>query len=458
MYLTFIGAARTVTGSLHLIEFNRQKLLLDCGLYQGHREEAERINRTFPFKPKDIKAVLLSHAHLDHSGNLPSLVKSGFKGPVYCTPATADITSLLLLDTARIQENDIAFFNKKQQVNNLPLKEPLYVTQDAQNAIRRLTTEGYLTAFKPGKEITATFLDAGHILGSSQILLEIDNKKILFSGDIGRKDMPIIRDPFISQDIEYLILESTYGNRTHESFQGMTNELRSLIEQGKVNQSKIIVPAFAVERTQLLVTMLKNLYKEGALEGVPVYIDSPLANNVTDVFRRHPECYDEETYKIFKGGDPFNFPGLYYVSDTQESRSLNERRGPMIIISASGMCEGGRILHHLMHSISDEKNMIVITGFQAQGTLGRKILDGANRVFIFNDVYEVKAKVYLMSGLSAHGDSNDLIEYVKALMGKRLKKIFLVHGDVEEATALKEKIDHLGIAVDIPQSMTKISL
>lgn len=459
MDITFIGAARTVTGSLHLFEYKGQKFLLECGLYQGHREEAERINRTFPFKPKDIKAVILSHAHIDHSGNLPNLVKRGFRGPIYCTSATKDIASLLLLDSAKIQEYDLAYLNKKQKKSGLPLKEPLYTVADAEKTLKQFNAVEYKNRFEPVSGVKVTFYDAGHILGSSVILLEYEGKRILFSGDLGRKDMPIIKDPAVLHDIDYLILESTYGGRTHKSFEGMTEEFRDIIEQGKRKGSKILIPAFALERTQVLVTILKNLYDEGTLKDVPVYVDSPLATNVTDVFRRHPECFDKKTYKIFTDSDPFNFARLNYVKNTEESKSLNARQGPMIIISASGMCEGGRITHHLIHSIENANNIIIITGFQARGTLGRKILEKAKKVWIFNDKYKMRAKVYFIGGLSAHADSKDLVDYVKKTNNGRLKKVYLIHGDIEEAIALQGKIESMdNIDVDIPQSMTQVSI
>lgn len=457
--ITFIGATQTVTGSLHLFEFKKQKFLLECGLYQGHREDAERINSTFPFKPKDIKAVILSHAHIDHSGNLPNLSKRGFTGPIYCTPATKDIASLLILDSAKIQEYDFEYLNKRRKELGLPPKEPLYTMSDAENVIKQFTTVEYKKTFAPVDGVTITLYDAGHILGSSIILLEAEGKRILFSGDLGRKNMPIIKDPYTPHNIDYIILESTYGGRTHASFDRMTAELKDIIEEGKAKKSKIIVPAFAVERTQVLITMLKNLYEEGVLKDVPVYIDSPLATNVTDVFRNHPDCFDKETYQLFTEGDPFNFAGLNYIKDTEESKSLNEKKGPMIIMSASGMCEGGRVTHHLIHSIANAHNIILLTGFQARGTLGRKILDGAEKVSIFNNEFDVRAKVYFMGGLSAHADGNDLVEYVKNIKNGVLKKVYLVHGDIEESRALQERIvslDH--IDVDIPQSLTQITI
>jgi metallo-beta-lactamase family protein len=458
MDITFVGAARTVTGSLHLFEYNKQKFLLECGMFQGHREEAERINSTFPFKPKDIKAVILSHAHIDHSGNLPNLVRRGFTGSIFCTSATKDIASLLLLDSAKIQQYDFEYLNKKRAEKGLPPKEPLYTMADAETTLKQLTAIEYNQTFELLPGVRVTLLDAGHILGSSVILIEAEGNRILFSGDLGRKGMPIIQDPAKVEDIDYMILESTYGGRQHASFEDMQGELQELIEKGKKQHSKIIIPAFAVERTQVLVTMLKNLYEEGTLQDIPVYIDSPLATNVTDVFRRHPECFDEETYKIFSEGDPFNFPNLHYVADTDESKSLNDRSGPMIIMSASGMCEGGRVTHHLIHNIGNESNMIILTGFQARGTLGRKILQREPKVYIFNDEFDLRAQTYFISGLSAHADGDDLLQYVKDSGNGRLKKVYLVHGEIEEAQALQRKITALGLKSDIPQSLTQISI
>jgi len=458
MEITFIGATRTVTGSMHLFEYRKQKFLVECGLYQGHRAEAERINRTFPFKPKDLNCVILSHAHLDHSGNLPSIVKRNFNGEIYCTPATRDVAELLLLDSAHLQENDIEFFNKKQRKAGLPTKEPLYTVEDAENTLQYFKGANYNNQFTPVDGVTSTFYDAGHILGSTEILIEFDHKRILFSGDLGRKNMPIIRDPDSPEGIDYLILESTYGSRAHSSFAQMTDELKNIILEGIEKKSKIIIPAFAVERTQVLVTMLKNLYEDGVLKDIPIFVDSPLATSVTEVFKRHPECFDEETYEKFVKEEPFDFPGINYIKDIEDSKRLNDRKGPVIIISASGMCEGGRVLHHLIHSIEDEKNIIILTGFQASGTLGRKILDGYKEIFIFDTKFEVRAKVYFMAGLSAHADSNDLVEFVKSIKNSRLKKIFLIHGEITEAVVLKEKLRSLGIPVEIPECMTRVVL
>ena len=459
MDITFIGAARTVTGSLHLIEYKNKKILLECGMYQGHREEAERINQTFPFKPRDISAVVLSHAHIDHSGNLPNLVKRGFNGPIYCTPATIDIPSLLLRDSAKIQEYDYTYLNKKLREKGLPEKEPLYTVEDAETTLHHFSPKQYKEPFEPIPGLRVTLYDAGHILGSSIILLQTDKTRLLFSGDLGRNNMPIIKDPTVLSHIDYLILESTYGGRNHKTFEGMIDEFRMTIREGEKKNSKIIIPAFAVERTQILITMLKELYDEGTLTNVPVYVDSPLATNVTEVFQKHPECFDEETFKIFTEGDPFNFDGLYYIRNSDDSKALNHKHGPMIIMSASGMCEGGRVVHHLIHGIEHSDNMIILTGFQARGTLGRKILEGAHKVHIFNDEFKVRAKVHFMGGLSAHADGDDLVEYVRKTQSGDLKKVYLIHGDIEEALALKNRlVNTLHISTDIPQTMTSVTI
>jgi len=365
---------------------------------------------------------------------------------------------LLLLDSAKIQESDFEYLNKRRALKGLLPKAPLYTMVDAENTTKQLQPVNYNNTFEPIPGVRITYYDAGHILGSSVILIESEGKRILFSGDLGRKNMPIINDPVNVAGVDYMILESTYGGHQHESFDDMQRDLKILIEQGKKDCSKIVIPAFAVERTQLLTMMLKNLYEEGCLKDVPVYVDSPLATDVTDVFRRHPECFDKETVQLFAEEDPFNFPNLYYVADTDESKSLNNQTGPMIIVSASGMCEGGRVTHHLIHTIGDENNMIILVGFQARGTLGRKILDHAPKVQIFNDEFDVRAKICFMGGLSAHADGDDLLQYVKDARDGRLRKVYLVHGEIEEAQALQQRIKTLGIQVDIPQSLTQITI
>ncbi len=460
MDITFIGATRGVTGSSHLFEVNNHKFLIECGLYQGHREEADRINRTFPFEPKDLKAVLLTHAHLDHSGNLPTLIKNGYAGPIYCTSATKDIVSLLLMDSASIQEHDIEYVNKKHRAQGLPEKMPLYTSKDVEKTVDQFAAKGYETDFELLPGVRATLYDAGHILGSAQILLEVSKKRLLFSGDLGRKNMPIIRDPVIPHNVDYLILESTYGGRTHTSVEETIEELRAIINEGKRRRSKMIIPAFAVERTQLLISILKELYAEGTLANVPVYIDSPLATDVTEIYKKHPECFDAETYTSYIKDGLFDFPGLIYIRDSAASKKLNKIKEPMIIIAGSGMCEGGRVVHHLIHSIEDPDNILILVGFQAQGTLGRKILDNAERIFIFGERYQVRARIKFLGGLSAHADGKDLIDYVALMSNARLKRVFLIHGEPEAAMALKESIAVLDRTPEvlIPQSLTRVEV
>ncbi len=460
MKITFVGGARSVTGSLLLCEHENRKFILECGLFQGHRDDADRINRTFPFKPKDIQAAVLTHGHLDHSGNLPSLCKRGYAGPVFCTAATRDIASRLLLDAAHIQQNDIAFINKKAARPGLPGKEPLYTVPDVERTIRQFSPIGYGMAFEPVPGVRATLADAGHILGSALVLLEAGGVRTIFSGDLGRRNMPIVRDPVVIPDVDNLILESTYGGRTHTPIDGMAGELAALIKEAKQRRGKIIIPAFAVERTQILVKILKDLHRDGLLKSIPVYVDSPLATDITEVYRTHPECFDAATYELFIKDDPFRFPGLNYVRDSNESRKLNDSKETIIVIAGSGMCEGGRVLHHLIHSIQDPDNMIIFVGFQAQATLGRRIVEGISPVSIFGDRYEVRARVHFLGGFSAHADGTELLDYVKGMTGARLKRVFLVHGEPEQALALAEQISSWNgrIKVEIPQALTEAIL
>jgi metallo-beta-lactamase family protein len=458
MKLTFIGACQTVTGSQYLIEHEGKKVLLECGMYQGHRAEAERINRTFAFKPRDICAAVISHAHIDHSGNLPRLARHGFTGPVFCTAATRDVTRLLLLDAAAIQEADIEHLNKKLALANQPPKTPLYTVADAETVLKQFVGQSYGLPFEPLKGLKVTFFDAGHILGSAVVLIETATQKLLFSGDLGRYKMPIIKDPVVVPGPHYIMLESTYGSRVHPEPQGVAAELQKIIQAAIEKRGRVVIPAFAVERTQVLIKILKDLYDGGSLRDVPVYVDSPLATNVTEVFRKHPECFDAETLKIFETGDPFNFPALRYVRDKDESKSLNDRAGAMIVIAGSGMCEGGRVLHHLIHSLDRENTQVVLTGFQAQGTLGRKLQDGDKQVPIYGDNYTVRARVHFIDALSAHADGDGLFNYVKACQDHNLKKVFLVHGDLDEAVPLQERLSKLGVKVEIPESMTSVEI
>ena len=420
-------------------------MLLDCGLFQGRREESEGRNRYLGFDPREVDAVLLSHAHIDHSGALPVLAKHGFSGQVFGTRATGDLTEVMLGDSARLQESDCLYVNRKEQRADRTCRTPLYTTGDVEAIMRQFAGMRYGDVATPGAGLKAVFHDAGHILGSAAISLRAteagSTKTILFSGDLGRRQMPILRDPQSPVACDVLIVESTYGDRSHdETAEAAKAKASELISHALTRRSKIIVPAFAVGRTQDLVMWIKELVKEGRIEPLPIYIDSPLALRATEIFRRHPECYDEETYRsLAREGDPFIARYIHYVSTVQESQKLNSMKGPCIIISASGMCEGGRILHHLKHSIEDEANIVAIVGFQAEHTLGRKLVEGWDTVPIFGRPVRRRAKVVTFHGLSAHADREDLLAYVRAITPLP-SKIFVVHGEERQAYSLAAAI------------------
>ena len=457
MKLSFHGAARSVTGSRHMLEVPGFRLLLDCGLFQGRREEALQQNRDLGFDPKSLGAVLLSHAHIDHSGALPVLPRHGFSGKVYVTRATADLAGIMLEDSARVQESDCRYVNKKERRRGRTCVRPFYSGDDVRKIIRRFEGERYGDQLKIAPRVTASFHDAGHILGSAAIRVKFtargNTTTVLFSGDLGRSNMPILRDPEPPPPCDVLILESTYGDRLHEQAgEEMKKKAQDLIAHARTHKSKIIVPAFAVGRTQELVMRIKELVGEGRIDPIPIYIDSPLADKATEVFRRHPECYDEETFKTFSAeGDPFASRYIHFVSSPEDSKRLNTMRGPCVIISSSGMCEGGRILHHLKQAIQDEANVIVFVGFQAEHTLGRKLVEGWDVVPIFGVPTPRRAQIVKFNGLSAHADRNDLLAYVRAI-DPLPSKIFIVHGEEKQALSLGAAIqtEHPKINVQIP--------
>lgn len=449
MKLKFCGAAGTTTGSQHLLEVNGSKILLDCGLYQGRRKDAYEINNTFPhFDPAEIDVVILSHAHIDHSGNLPNLTSNGFKGNIYATFATRDLCQVMLADSARIQKSDAAWISKKRKKDDLPPIEPLYTEMDAGLCMRQFVNMGYGRKMLVAEGVTVEFIDAGHILGSAQVILEIDDKadgkrkRLLFSGDVGRGENDILRDPESAKDIDYVLMESTYGGREHVLGTKADDRIAEIVSRALERGGKVIIPAFAVERTQQLLYILHQLFEEGRIPEVPVFVDSPLAVNATEIFRLHPECFNEEVYQfLFEKRNPFGFEGLTLVRSVSGSKELNAREGQSIIISASGMCEAGRILHHLKNSIEDEKNTILFVGYCAQQTLGWKIREGWEEVRIFGQPYKLKARVEIVDSLSGHADHSELIEYFKAMTGKK-EKVWLVHGEQERSQifcdALKE--------------------
>ncbi|MBE0571728.1 MAG: MBL fold metallo-hydrolase [Ignavibacteriaceae bacterium] len=461
MKIQFIGAARTVTGSQHLLTINGKKILLDCGLFQGRRKDTYEKNKNFKFDPKEVDALILSHAHIDHSGNIPHLLKDGFEGPIYATSATKDLCKIMLEDSAYLQQRDIEWLMKKNK-KHIP-DEPLYSIEDVEETIQKFVSVDYNSATEIFPGVAAYFQDAGHILGSAGILLEIEedgNKKIRFgfSGDIGRPDMPIIRNTDVLRDLDVLIMESTYGNRLHSQSDEVEEEVAKTVREVFDRRGKIIIPSFAVGRTQLLVYVLHKLFDQNRIPEIPIYVDSPLALKATEVFKDHPECFDRETERIFleSGDDPFGFGRLKYITTVDQSKELNDIKDPMIIISASGMAEGGRILHHLANNVGNPKNLVLFVGYAAEHTLARKIMDGMEKVNILGEEHSVKCKIKTMDYFSAHADQNELLDYLKLNPQKRLKNIFLVHGEEEQALPLKEKILQKGYKnVDFPVSEEK---
>lgn len=444
MKVTFYGAAREVTGSRHLLEVNGKKILLDCGMYQGHREEARQKNKNFQFKPEDIDAVCLSHAHIDHSGALPQLAKQGFRGEIYSTFSTRDLATYMLMDSAFIQEREAEYINTKKHKKGDPQVEPDYTAEDAKAALNLFIGLPYqkTTEIFPG--IKLTFFNSGHILGSALIHLEIDDqedgkKKILvFTGDLGRKNLPILKDPYQIEKADYLIIESTYGNRLHEAITDVEDKLTNIINDTIKRGGRIIIPAFSLGRTQEIVYTLHRLFNQKRIpENLPIIVDSPLSVNLTDVFKAHPEDFDAEVHDEFikNGKNPFGFGRLKYTTSVEESKALNESKFPMILISSSGMCEHGRILHHLKNGIEDPRNTIMIVGFMAKNTLGRKIIDKEEVIKIFGDEYRLRAKVEVIDAFSGHADRSDLIDYITKVRGT--KEIFLVHGEEEQAEIFK---------------------
>lgn len=445
MRLQFWGAVRTVTGSLHLLEVQGHRILLDCGLFQGKRQEAYQRNREFPFDIPSVDALVLSHAHIDHSGNIPSLVRAGFTGPIYATPATYDLCAAMLQDSAHIQAADAAYVNKKRARKGEPPVEPLYGPDDVVASLRHFVAVAYGRPVLIAPGVLLTFYDAGHILGSALVVLDIEERgrrtRLLFTGDLGRKNLPILRDPQVVPEVDLLITESTYGARDHGTPEEAEARLQEVVQRTYRRGGKVIIPAFAVGRTQEVVYALHRLTEARAIPPLPIYVDSPLATNVTEIFRLHPECYDEETARfMWVDGhrDPFGFSRLTYVRDMEESKRLNTLREPAVIISASGMCEAGRILHHLKHNVEDPRNTVLFVGFQAENTLGRYLVDGHKEVKIFGEQHTVRAEVESIDGYSAHADREELLHYVRNLLdrGGRLEHVFVVHGDEENSLAL----------------------
>ncbi len=459
------GACREVTGSKHFLEVGNHTLQIDAGMFQGHRQQAYEKNRDLPFNPADVDSIILTHGHFDHSGALPIMVKNGFKGPIYATSATRDITNIILFDSAYIQQKDFEYLQEKAQKypeRDLIAYEPLYDSQDAVNAMQHFAGYGYHRTFEAIPGVQAALYDAGHILGAATVHLEIENGMCIgFSGDLGRPHLPIIRDPEILPPIDYLVLEGTYGDRLHESI-GMAREsLEKVIRRATERRGKVIIPAFTIERTQELIYFIHQLTRERRIRSIPIFVDSPMAVNATSIFKIHPECFDRETvdYFLSKNIDPFGFETIRYVTSVRESRDINDLEGPAVIISASGMAENGRILHHLKNHIGNPRNIVAIVGFMAENTLGRKLVERHPSVKIFGKDYPVKAEIVNLDAFSAHADYQEILEWLGKHDLDRLKKVFLVHGEPDALGSLRQKLLDTGIPdVEIVESGVRYPL
>ncbi len=445
------GACNEVTGSKHFIEFDGKIVQIDSGMFQGRRKESYLKNSNLPFEPSKSDCILLTHGHFDHSGALPLMVKKGFTGNIYSTPATRDITSIILFDSAYIQQKDGEYLKKKAEKfpdRNLLIYDPLYDSSDVVKAMSQFVTINHHREFIPVDGVKVEFFDAGHILGSSMISLIIDEKlKVGFSGDLGRKNLPILKDPETMHDLDYLVLEGTYGNRLHESVGMGSERLINIVKRAVKRKGKIIIPAFTIERTQEIIYILHVLQMENKISKIPIFIDSPMAVNATSIFKIHSECFDEETYKDFTSENinPFGFDNIHYVQSVRESKEINSVKGPAIIISASGMAENGRILHHLKNNIENKNTIVAIVGFMAEHTLGRKLVEGEKRVKIFGKYYQVNAEIEKLNAFSAHADYNEIKEWVSGYDLKKLKKIFLVHGESDSLENLKKELMTIGV-------------
>lgn len=468
MTITFFGAASTVTGSKHVIDNNGYKILLDCGLHQGRRREAYELNRRLPFEATELQSVILSHAHADHCGALPLLYNHGYRGTIYATPATADIARLIMLDSAKLQASDYEHL-VQQGIAVADLMPPLYTVEEVEQTAKLWQTVGYARQqagwTKLDEHNRFKFYDAGHILGSAVTVVECETgdavKRILFTGDLGNGGVPILHDPeTVAESIDALIIECTYGDRLHRPITEVDEVLIKIMKEAVAHKKKIIVPAFALGRTQELIYILHRLYNEGKIPALPIYIDSPLSNSITEVFSSYQADFDEQAYADFINNheSPFAFKNLNYVTTKEESKALNQTEGPMMIIASSGMAEGGRILHHLEHNVWQENAVIILTGYQAEHTLGRKLQRGDAQVPIFGKMHELKAEVITINEFSAHADQAGLFRYISALHD--LKQVFLVHGEGEALTAFQQLLQTQAphLTVHIPQGGESFTL
>jgi metallo-beta-lactamase family protein len=459
--LKFLGGVRNVTGSSHLITTDKSQILLDAGLFQGHRDEFYRVNTTFNYNPRKLNAVVLSHAHIDHCGNIPGLIKRGLRCSIYTTSATKDLTRLMLEDSGKIQEEDIRYVNKINKRLGLPLRKPLYTKKEAGKSTRKFRSLSYNQRFCLARDIFVTLYDAGHILGSAIIVLDMkdssENIRLGYAVDLGRKNLPLLNDPVLPRGLDYLIIESTYGGRLHAPIEEAKAKLQEAITRTVKRKGKVLIPSFTLERTQEVVYFLSELLKERAIPSIPIYVDSPLATDITDVFSYHLDYLDEKTrIDISKGDSPFEFLNLRYIRNQEESKRLNDDKRPMIIISGSGMCESGRILHHLKNNIEDSRNTILVVGYMAQDTLGKKIVDKLAVVRIFGIEYELNAEVVVINAFSGHADKKGLSDFISACLP--LKRIFLVHGDIDQSQALFDILAQKGIYAYLPERNEEVRL
>ena len=460
--IKFCGGVGTVTGSMHLLATEHARVLIDVGLFQGKRDEFFAINSDFPFNPSSINSCVLSHAHIDHCGNFPTLVKRGFRSKAYLTPSTRDLCRLMLPDSGHIQEEDVKYVNKINKRRGLPSRWPLYNKGEAEKSLKSLRALDYHKKLKIAHGIDLTFFDAGHILGSSIPTFDIERKRsktrIVYAVDLGRPDLPYLRNPEVPKDVDYLIIESTYGARSHPAVNTAESKLANAINKTIKRGGKIIIPSFALERSQEVLYFLSALLRSKKIKNIPIYLDSPLAVNITKVFKNSWQYFDQKTQELFRNQlDPLSNKNIVYVKNVAQSKRLNDKTGPMIIISASGTCENGRILHHLKNNIENPYNTIIFVGYMPKNTLGRKILAQDPMVNIFGRPYHLKAEVVLIDAFSAHADKDYLTKYVKESSG-RLKKVFIVHGDPEQSENLRKKIKSLNIKVSVPRKNETVYL
>ncbi len=446
--LEFFGAAQTVTGSMHLLHLDGSVVAMDCGLFQGRRAEAWERNRTFPLPPAELDALLLSHAHIDHSGNIPGLVRQGFTAPVYTTSATTDLCEIMLADSGHIQEEDARYWNEKRAHEHDHRIEPLYTVEDAQAASKLFRSVDYNQQQEFADGCLATWVEAGHILGSACIVVGVHQSKpihILFTGDLGRSKMPILRDPVCPMPhVDYLITECTYADRRHDNPTDMKDKLVRIINETAAAGGKVIIPAFAVGRTQTAVYYLCQALAEGSLKPLPIFVDSPLSVNATEVFRKHPECYDAEARDFwFSEGGIFGAGKITYITDVQESKRLNEIAEPCVIIASAGMCEAGRILHHLKNNVENEANTVIVIGFMAQHTLGRRIVERREEIKVFGRMYKLLCRVEVLNGFSAHADADDFARCFRPI-ARDLRAAFVVHGEGAQLTAMTDILTAAG--------------